>query len=307
MENYTVVSGAKFNALYTGQIFFKLTNSSEIHNGFHFKTGLNVDHQEFYPKGKCSQGGIYFCNKKDFMYWIHYGNTFCFHYRIVTIPDDARVYCEGDKFKADKLILSERNEIWSDNELCIAAVATNGAMLEYVNGQTDDICKTAVSNYGFALQYVQNQTEDICKAAVSNNGFSLQYVYKQTDDICKTAVSNDGFALQYVQNQTDDICKAAVLNDEYALEYVRNQTDDICKAAVQKNGYAISCVKKQTDELCHIAIKENSSSIFRIHNPTNDMYKSVPCTIRVLCKIRNGITACYMYPYTKLFGDSKLD
>jgi hypothetical protein len=263
MENYTVVSGAKFNALYTGQIFFKLTNSSEIHNGFHFKTGLNVDHQEFYPKGKCSQGGIYFCNKKDFMYWIHYGNTFCFHYRIVTIPDDARVYCEGDKFKADKLILSERNEIWSDNELCIAAVATNGAMLEYVNGQTDDICKTAVSN--------------------------------------------DGFALQYVQNQTDDICKAAVLNDEYALEYVRNQTDDICKAAVQKNGYAISCVKKQTDELCHIAIKENSSSIFRIHNPTNDMYKSVPCTIRVLCKIRNGITACYMYPYTKLFGDSKLD
>ncbi len=37
------LTGRQFNEKYKGHTFVKLTNKSEIHNGFQFQTGLNID------------------------------------------------------------------------------------------------------------------------------------------------------------------------------------------------------------------------------------------------------------------------
>src|SRR5665647_3665118 len=107
----SLLTGKEFNAKYTGKTLVKLTSESECHNGFQFKDGLNVDTVPFNPTSECKPGGIYFCELSKFFYWTIYNEKQMIWYRKVTIPDDAQVYVESDKFKADKLILSERHEI----------------------------------------------------------------------------------------------------------------------------------------------------------------------------------------------------
>ncbi len=64
-----LLTGLQFNENFTKKlgeneplILIKLTNEFECHNGFSFKTGLNIDFIPFNPKGECQPGGIYFCN-----------------------------------------------------------------------------------------------------------------------------------------------------------------------------------------------------------------------------------------------------
>ena len=54
------ILGEKFNNAYPDTIFIKLTNEAEIHNGFKFQNGLNIDHVPFDPSGSCKRGGIYY-------------------------------------------------------------------------------------------------------------------------------------------------------------------------------------------------------------------------------------------------------
>lgn len=88
----------------------KLTNETENHNGFQFQNGLNVDIVPFYPKGQCKRGGIYFIDADNINNWLSYNSNVgeMIHIRNVTIPDDARVYIKGEKFKADKIILGRK-------------------------------------------------------------------------------------------------------------------------------------------------------------------------------------------------------
>src|ERR1051325_8405242 len=102
---HTVLSGKKFNKKYHNKEFYKLTNELENHNGFQFKTGLNTDIIKFNPISECKPGGIYFTELDYVLAWISYNNKKMTKIRKVTIPDNAKVYVEKIKFKADKLIL----------------------------------------------------------------------------------------------------------------------------------------------------------------------------------------------------------
>jgi hypothetical protein len=221
-----MITGEQFNKEYKDYKFVKLTKETEIHNGFQFQTGLNIDHVKFNPAGSCSPGGIYFTDYNKYILWLSYGNKSMYWMRGVHVPNDAQVYVEKNKFKADKIILDERRPIgelidWSDNDMCKIAVQQNGLALQYVKNQTDEICKLAVQQNSDALHYVKNQTDEICKLAVQKYGRALQYVKNQTDEICKLAVQQNGYALQYVENQTDEICKFAVQQNGNALNYVK--------------------------------------------------------------------------------------
>src|SRR5579872_785972 len=122
MKQYvgTEISGAHFNKVYDGLSFVKLTNEYERHNGFLFFDGLNIDTKRFYPNGECQAGGIYFIEKNEAHKWIYYGYESMKYIREVTVPNDARVYVEDDKFKADKLILGSR--ILIDKEIYLNAM-----------------------------------------------------------------------------------------------------------------------------------------------------------------------------------------
>ena len=243
-----LLTGTIFNQQYEGKEFVKLTNKWENHNQYQFQTGLNIDSIPFKPQGECQPGGIYFCLFEDLHLWLNYNNVDMFYARFVTIPDDAQVWTEvGErsspitgkciaitkKFKADRLILGDRQqivdlEVWKEPAYCLKVVKYDFGLLKYVKQQTVEICLEAVRTNGGALKYVVEQTLQICLAAVRNNGLALQYVKQQTEEICLAAVKNRGWVLKYVKQQTQEINLAAVKNDANGLQYVRQQTPQIC-------------------------------------------------------------------------------
>jgi hypothetical protein len=212
------MTGSEFNKLYPSKMI-KLTNELEIHNGYRFVTGLNIDTIKFDPTGSCKPGGIYFCELEKFPLWIEYSDTTCINFREVKIPDDAQIYTGKDKFKADKIILSDKQDIWNNEDCCKIAVAYDGHLLKNVKKQTEEICKIAVHENGVAILYVKDKTYDICKIAAKQNGTILPYV-NQTEELCKLAVMQNGMALTYVLQQTEEICKLAVRKNKEAVQYV---------------------------------------------------------------------------------------
>ena len=263
--SHTVLIGKRFNDLYTHKLV-KLTNGLENHNGYQFQTGLNVDSIPFNPKGECRAGGIYFCSFEKLPLWLDYDIKPMIYARLVTIPHDALVWVELDKFKADRLILGQRQKIcdleeWKDSSYCLEAVKQNGQVLEYVIQQTEELCLLAVKTNALALQYVKEQTEELCLKAVQQDGSALVYVIKQTMELCLEAVKQDGIALEYVKEQTPNICLAAVKQNGFALTYVTQQTPELCLIAVKQNGCALMFVRNQTDKICLAAITQNSSAV----------------------------------------------
>jgi hypothetical protein len=306
---YKVTTGYEFNNLHWGKEFVKLTNETENHNGFQFQTGLNIDTKEFKPNGHCSAGGIYFCSKKNMLKWIKYSKTVCVNYRSVLIPDDAKIYTEKGKFKTDKIILSEKKHIWSDNKLCKKIVNYNPKLFKYCINQTDKLCKLAitknaytfrhvkdktyemskfaVSKDGRAIQFIDNQTDELCKMAVTQNLLSLVYIKNQTDELCKYAISLDPVIISAVKNQTYELCKFALEKSPYVLEYIENQTDEICKFAVQNEPRTLWYVRNQTLEICKLAVANNSNTFKQIKCPIIYLQILYPCFERIMPKFIN--------------------
>jgi hypothetical protein len=193
------LSGKEFNEIYKDKTLVKLTNCEENHNGFQFRTGLNVDTVPFNPTGECNPGGIYFCESDYAFNWLNYRGMHMIYCRYVHVPEHSRVYIELGKFKADKLILTERKLV-SDvmtEMMCLSTVKRNGMKLKYVKKQTETICLSAVKQNGLALEYVKDRTETICLEAVKQNGLALKYVLDQTENICLTAIKQNGLASMY--------------------------------------------------------------------------------------------------------------
>jgi hypothetical protein len=89
--------------------YYKILNKDEKHLGLQYKTGLNIDPIPFNPSGDCEEGGIYFA-REDILAFLSYGPWL----REISLPPDARVYENPDlpkKWKADKVVLGEREEI----------------------------------------------------------------------------------------------------------------------------------------------------------------------------------------------------
>jgi hypothetical protein len=110
MFRNNVLSGKQFNKLKGKYEFIKLTNEKENHNGFQFVDGINEDTNTFDTSYPCSKGGIYFCYKHNVQQWTN-NDVEMKYVRYVTIPDDAKVYYENDKFKTNKLVLGSRQNL----------------------------------------------------------------------------------------------------------------------------------------------------------------------------------------------------
>ena len=238
-----LLTGKEFNKKYSGIQFVKLTNQEELHNGYQFKDGLNVDNIPFNTKYECSPGGIYFCRFDNFTKYLNYGKEM-YYMRYIIIPDDAQVFEESNgKYKTDKLFLSCRNIIFDNKislhlipkKICLASVQQDGLLLKHINNQTPEICLEAVRQNGLALEYVTKQTPEICLEAVKRNGYALFYVKEQTPEICLEAVKRNGLALKYVKEQTPEICLEAVRQNDYALQYVKKQTPEILSIALHNH------------------------------------------------------------------------
>jgi hypothetical protein len=97
------MTGADFNYFTKDSTLVKLFTRNKVHNDMEFKLGLNTDPLPFNPIGSCKRGGIYFVEKQNYERWVQYKNKVMRYFSLVVIPDDAQVYIEKDKFKADKI------------------------------------------------------------------------------------------------------------------------------------------------------------------------------------------------------------
>jgi hypothetical protein len=162
---YKEYSGSEFKRLLGDDVnyFIKFMNNDDIHYNMIYKTGLNVDIEEFNPGNECTKGGIYFCHLQDYRCYVNsYGN----YIRKVVIPDDARIYIEENKFKADKVILEEKEikgeklksllELYIKNNDVLSIIKNDGYVIEYIPQElrTESIMMEAVKQNGFAIQFI---------------------------------------------------------------------------------------------------------------------------------------------------------
>ena len=94
------ITGIEFKHQY-GNTFYKFLNKELNHYGFQYDMGLNVDTETFNPTGECRPGGIYFSSIQHLLRYYSHGSVI----GIIEVPDDAKVYIEAKKFKADMIII----------------------------------------------------------------------------------------------------------------------------------------------------------------------------------------------------------
>ena len=281
----TKFSGRQFNKRYQGTKFYKFIFDDLSDNKFHYHLGIN---------SAIEPDGLSFCeeSKRGFNWW-PYGTKVA----LIEIPDDAEVYAEKNKFRANKIILTQiLNSDDFGDKFWIEMLSQNGMVLKFVKNQTEEICTIAVKQNSFALSYVKQQTEKLCKIAVKNdttgdvlnyvedrfktkelctlavkqNGYALRFVYKSPllslstmYELTELALQQNGYDIKYIGNQTTLICKLAIKQNPYSLFFVARQyqTDEICKFAVQQNGLALQYVINQTDEICELAVQQNGNAL----------------------------------------------
>lgn len=262
----SILSGKEFNKLYYNKDFYKCINPDYKHYNFTYKHGLNIDILPFQPIEECLPGGLYFTEfDKLFMYV----DPKCYICK-VTIPDDASVYIEKNKFKTDRIFVDLNNKIklgdlphWNDIDFCNNSVKQYGWLLKYVKEefQTKELCEIAVLHGGNGLEYVCDKfhTEELYKLALKKAGCALQYVKKnlKTEELCLIAVKQYWWAIIHIDEhlQTEEICKIALDKTAATFKYIceRCQTEEICKMAIKNDPYIVYHIHKNklTENLCN--------------------------------------------------------
>ena len=179
MEIHTVLTGKEFNALHADKRFYKVLNDSRCHYDFTYTEGLNVDTQSFNPSGTCGSGGLYFCEEEHLPLYLYLYGSNC---ATVFIPEDALVYKEDTKYKANQLILHNIQPIitelplWLDANFVKKMVQQNGHAIQYIKEPSEEVRRLAVQQNGFAIMFVKEPTEEMCRLAVQQNGDAIHFV-----------------------------------------------------------------------------------------------------------------------------------
>ena len=215
---YQIISPKKLKHLKLHKVI-KRDGKHYLHTYFE---GENVYKIPFNPTGTCKPGGMYFT---DYLNIPLYADTYGTLIADVTFPEDAKIYVETNKFKADKIIISNirpLEKFFSDfNYPNLHAVKLNGKILKYFKEQTEKICLEAVKQAQDILKYIEKQNKEICLEAVREDGYNLRHVENQTEEICIEAVKQNGYVLKFVKNQTPKIYLEAVKQNPLAERHIR--------------------------------------------------------------------------------------
>ena len=260
LEFKKVYSGKDFNELTKGKVFVRFNNKTEIHNKMTYKDGLNVDILPFSPSGTCSKGGMYFC---EGIYFASYCDEHVF-LRFVTIPDDAQVYVESEKFKTDKFILSERVE-YTHKNICSLIYKEDQVYSFIKENNYYRILKSSNFKRKFYLKCMKFGYSNVVKFAPS----------EKTKKCLGVAVSRDII----------DIINGNKWNADDLHEFLKSVpiplSNDILRAAVLKCfgitsymlGFDFASLITQ-DEFCDLVV-ENAKSINDIRPVANRFHNNI--------------------------------
>lgn len=144
------------------EVYFKVTNELENHNGYQYRDGLNELDGEFNSEGSCVPGGLYFTNADNIKKFFNYG---CY-IRIVRIPTDAQMIQDPDKnlvkFRADKIVLGDRYDI---TDFRVINVLSKNFKKKYCKKKCKNstICDYCINNIGFLMKMMYATNEILKK------------------------------------------------------------------------------------------------------------------------------------------------
>jgi hypothetical protein len=221
--------------------FYKLLDSSLVHNGFTYKEGLNVDTVPFNPSGACQSGGLYFTTFEHVPRWKGINWTLIAD---VTLPPGANVYPEpcGTKWKADRLVLSNIRPFKS-----FLAALTEAQLLPWLHTYPLQI-----------FPELNNPSLDMCTAALAANSYVMKFIDIQTEELCLLALEEDAqHAFLYIRNPTPRVCLAAVTKCGWVISQMNKEqrTPNVCLAAVKKHAWVLPHLTAEecTEEICMAA------------------------------------------------------
>lgn len=165
---HRVISGSEFNKIFETFTFVIMTDEEEyfnINNETNIKNGLNIVTMESDYEFKYTRKGIYFTNSDNasLCNWISYGKNIIKYIRKIIIPDDAQIVVCKYVFKADRLILCQREEI--NKEIYVKSVKKNCMSLKNVPIEFRDwrMCMEAIRHNDIVLQYIPSHLiDEIC-------------------------------------------------------------------------------------------------------------------------------------------------
>ena len=158
-----ILTGIDFNKKYNNIELIKLTNKNELHNGYQYITGLNIDILD--NDLNYTKKGFYFIKKSEMYKWLSYNKQSMKWMRTVSIPDDAKIIINDNYFKCDKFILGNRENIVLDYEMCKTAVKYNGLLLYFMIKHT---------NEGLPMHLTINS--ELYMLAIKNNPDVIYYI-----------------------------------------------------------------------------------------------------------------------------------
>ena len=228
--------------------FYKFLNKNRNHYDFQYKLGVNIDTNEFNPRGSCQGGGLYFTDNENVMQFRGYGDSIA----CITLLKDAQFYIdpEGNKYKTDKFRIDAIVENYWDClrihrsktcgcvtfEECDDCDFGKTPFLQVLTAfldtksyrLTDELCEY-LRSVGVAFHvgltcyaYRDRVTTPPCTRI---DGFDGK---KRTTNLVASPLAfqatSEAILLQSLseREQTPFICRRAVIDDPESIQYVKN-------------------------------------------------------------------------------------
>lgn len=243
------------------RIYYKIMDPTLEHRGFKYELDeVNNLQGTFDPDPTNLSNGLYFCKLSDVHKWMHLHprGIIC----EVLIPNDAQVYKQGNKYKADKILIRNpmsfedftikhdlfgvilkynKSRHFSNSDVIIVNAIKRKIPFKYVDKNEpnyDSFAMIALEVDGMNIKFIKNPSEYMKKIAVQQNGFALRHMIGSPDltyDIIMTAVKQNGLVLKFMKHEMFCSCKDYLSND-FNIE-------NIYIAAVQQNKNAIKYIE----------------------------------------------------------------
>lgn len=166
-----------------------------------YSAGLHVEIKPFEPSGYWPSGynaadRIYFCHIFDSLY--HNDNRLKYA-RQVILTDDMRIYITGDKMKADKMILGEKN----DRQELITQLIEKAIISNPVRGKK--ILREILSHSPYVIRYIDQKfrTNDMMMTAIKNDAYATEQTEQKyrTNDMMIEAIKRNPYVIRFIDKK----------------------------------------------------------------------------------------------------------
>jgi hypothetical protein len=202
------------------------------HNGFHYKLGLNIDHRKF-NRSECMAGGLHFCNAQSLGHWTFIGNLVA----DVTVPTYVRTATFENKYKADKIILSNIRRIadmteWKKEDFVHSMISASVGNIANVKDISDTMKNFIINKCGFAIKHLQGLTDDMKINAIRQNPWSIQFINAPTLEMMILAVTLDGETIKCIKEPLMEVQMSAIHNNWKVIRYIKNPSHEVYHTAM---------------------------------------------------------------------------